>query len=301
MPRTGNQWDQRIERARDLAKTCPYSSEILGFYSKFTAFQKDSYFQIQSAYSSRCPRSTSLQAALDGVDFGLLMPRWNPFLSMIAREAPVPLAEFARDLNARGPSDLAAILRRFWSRDRSAAAESDGDVGTPPVDSHAAGSQPRATTRVGPAPYFERFCAQAFLQPYAEFLAAHADLPEPPIRPRTCSYCGSPPLVGVLRQEGDGAARSLVCSFCRTEWAYLRIACPACDERDERRMRVYRSAAFDGLRVEACDTCRSYINTVDLTKNGLAIPEVDELAAIPLTLWADENGYSKVTRNAVGL
>jgi hypothetical protein len=29
----------------------------------------------------------------------------------------------------------------------------------------------------------------------------------------------------------------------------------------------------------------------DLTKNGLAIPVVDELATIPLNLWAEENGY----------
>jgi formate dehydrogenase maturation protein FdhE len=30
----------------------------------------------------------------------------------------------------------------------------------------------------------------------------------------------------------------------------------------------------------------------------LAVPEVDELAAIPLTLWADENGYQKATRSS---
>ena len=33
---------------------------------------------------------------------------------------------------------------------------------------------------------------------------------------------------------------------------------------------------------------------------GLAIPEVDELAAIPLTLWADERGYAKLSRNIFG-
>ena len=53
--------------------------------------------------------------------------------------------------------------------------------------------------------------------------------------------------------------------------------------------------------MEACNICKAYIQTVDLTKNGLAVPEVDELAALPLTLWADENGYQKTTRNVLGL
>jgi FdhE protein len=53
--------------------------------------------------------------------------------------------------------------------------------------------------------------------------------------------------------------------------------------------------------VEACGSCRAYILTVDLTKNGLAVPEVDALAAIPLTLWADEKGYQKVARIVLAL
>ena len=29
-----------------------------------------------------------------------------------------------------------------------------------------------------------------------------------------------------------------------------------------------------------------------MTKNGKAVPVVDELAAIPVSLWAQENGYT---------
>lgn len=32
-----------------------------------------------------------------------------------------------------------------------------------------------------------------------------------------------------------------------------------------------------------------------------AVAEVDELAAIPLTLWAEENGYSKLAERVLGL
>jgi FdhE protein len=52
--------------------------------------------------------------------------------------------------------------------------------------------------------------------------------------------------------------------------------------------------------VEACDTCKFYLTGVNLTKNGHAIPLVDDLAAIPLSLWAHENGYSRLQPNVLG-
>ena len=39
----------------------------------------------------------------------------------------------------------------------------------------------------------------------------------------------------------------------------------------------------------------------DLTKNGLANPLVDELASVPLDLWAQEHGYAKVCPNLLGM
>ena len=320
MPRTGNKWDRRIERARELAAAYPFSAHMLLFYAKLTAFQKGFYLQLQSSYGFGNGRGSSLPPALDEVDLGLLMTRFGPFVAMIACEAPASLAEFARGLISRDPSAGAVLLRSFWPGDRPGATEPGGDVGAPLVGARTTLPQQQATTGVAPTStgecqsaypklhahepehsHFERFCARAFLQPYAELLADHADLPAPPVRRPLCPYCGSPPLVGVLRQEGDGAKRSLVCSFCRTEWDYLRIACPACEESREEKLCVYSTPAFDCVRVEACDTCRSYIKTINLTQNGLAVPEVDELAAVPLTLWADEKGYKKVTRNIMGL
>jgi len=86
---------------------------------------------------------------------------------------------------------------------------------------------------------------------------------------------------------------------------YLRcIVCPACGEESVDKLPVYVAEGAEELqhvRVEACDTCRHYIKTIDLTKNGRAVPVVDELAAIPLSLWAAENGYTKVSTNLLGL
>ena len=159
-----------------------------------------------------------------------------------------------------------------------------------------AGSTPEGRRRIGQTVAVGGKCLSSGRTTYhgipAEVLA-------PQVRRPTCPYCGSPPLVGVLRPEGEGAKRSLICSFCRTEWDYLRIACPACGERREEKLSVYTTPKFEAVRVEACDTCKAYIKTVDLARNGLAVPEVDELAAVPLTLWADENGYRKATSNVL--
>jgi formate dehydrogenase maturation protein FdhE len=43
------------------------------------------------------------------------------------------------------------------------------------------------------------------------------------------------------------------------------------------------------------------LKTVDLTKDGLAVPLVDEIAAIPLDLWAQEHGYTKLKTNLMQL
>jgi FdhE protein len=60
---------------------------------------------------------------------------------------------------------------------------------------------------------------------------------------------------------------------------------------------VYSAEELKHVRVEACDSCRTYIKTVDLTKSGRAEPVVDEMAAIPLDLWAGERGYTKLQPN----
>jgi formate dehydrogenase maturation protein FdhE len=68
-----------------------------------------------------------------------------------------------------------------------------------------------------------------------------------------------------------------------------------------RSSRSTRRTNSNHVRVEACETCHYYIKTVDLTKNGLAVPVVDELATIPLSLWAQEHQYVKLQANLLGL
>lgn len=116
-----------------------------------------------------------------------------------------------------------------------------------------------------------------------------------------CSFCNRKPSYGVMRQMGDGAARSLVCSFCLNEWEFRRIVCPGCGEENERKLSVFAAEDFHHIRVEGCETCKTYVKTIDLTKDGHAEPLVDELASTPLDLWAGEHGYAKLHSNLLGL
>jgi FdhE protein len=151
--------------------------------------------------------------------------------------------------------------------------------------------------KVQPAPAAEAFFEKALLQPWAERLP----LPEEPWQGRLCPRCGSKPVVGVLRPEGHGAKRTLVCSLCSLEWPFPRIECPACGERSAGELAVYTAERFEAARVEACGKCRVYLLCADLTRSALAVPQVDELAMIPLDLWAREQGYVKLQTNMFGM
>lgn len=142
-----------------------------------------------------------------------------------------------------------------------------------------------------------KFFWRVLMQPYAERFR------NPPSEPQggVCPVCGHKPVVGVLRGEGDGARRSLVCSLCSLEWPYRRLICPNCGEEDKEKLPVYKADRIDHVRIEACDTCRTYIKSVDLTKDGFAVPQVDEIATLTLNLWADERGYAKVETNLLGM
>jgi FdhE protein len=147
---------------------------------------------------------------------------------------------------------------------------------------------------------FAQFIPRAFLQPYAEFCVAQISRAPVVVAPRVCPLCGSRPLLGVLRPEGDGGKRFLLCAFCSEEWEFRRLLCPTCGEEAENKLPVYTAEQLPHIRVEACDTCKFYLRTIDLTKDGHAVPLVDDLAAIPLTLWAHEHSYSRLQPNLLG-
>jgi FdhE protein len=58
---------------------------------------------------------------------------------------------------------------------------------------------------------------------------------------------------------------------------------------------------MDHIRVDACEQCKTYIKSIDLTRDGHAVPVVDELATVALNIWAEDRGYAKLESNLFGL
>jgi len=146
-----------------------------------------------------------------------------------------------------------------------------------------------------------RFYARVLLQPFAEYLASRGSGVAIAGEGSRCPFCNARPVAGVLRPEGHGAKRWLACSLCSTEWPYRRVLCPGCGEEDKDKLPVYTAGEFPAARLDACDTCQTYLKSIDLTKDGHSVPVVDEIATVALNLWAEEHGYAKLETNLLGM
>jgi formate dehydrogenase maturation protein FdhE len=271
-------WDRRIRRAHELALSFPYSAEGLRYYARLAAFQKSLYRQIQTALADS-PGISSERPLRDELDLFLLLPKFPEFLSLVEQIAPAPLAQASTALAHRGPGAWQHAIEDFWHGEPGSAL---GRADAVPVQSS------------------DQVLAWMFLQPYAEYLADHREISVVDGTPSTCPLCGGKPSVAVLRSEGDGGKKSLICMLCAHEWAFRRIYCPACGEEREPQMAYYSAPEIAHVRLDVCDTCHVYLKTIDLTKTGLAVAVVDELATIPLDLWATEHGYEKLQINLLG-
>ncbi len=98
-------------------------------------------------------------------------------------------------------------------------------------------------------------------------------------------------------------AASASCSarLCFTEWEFRRLLCPSCGEEDKEKLPVYTAAEMPARPRRSLRYLPRLLKAIDLTKNGLAVPEVDELAAVVLDLWAAEHGYTKLQPNLFGM
>ena len=275
------QYEDRLQRAQYLAKNHPFAAEFLNFYQAIAQFQKSLYARI--AAGAAAPRSDAVPSPLrDSFDATLVLPHFRAFLDIIVRDAPSPLADSARQVSSQSAESWIGLLSSYWT-----------DAGIRDEASRSLDASMAA------AP-FEQFIPRAFLQPHAEFLAEQMLQPVLLVTTNACPLCAGRPLAGVLRREGDGAKRFLLCSFCSQEWEFRRILCPTFGEESEGKLPVYFAEQFPHIRVEACDTCHSYLRTIDLTKDGHAVPIVDDLAALPLSLWAHEHGYARPQPNLLG-
>jgi formate dehydrogenase accessory protein FdhE len=264
-------WHRRIERAETLARQHAFAAEILSFYSSVARLQEALYQRLASA--TGIPRDLAAKGAGPS-ELAWLTSGFEEFLRVMkmSMNVPAPMSSAARELHGLGEGAWLELLNNTW------------------LSAEVSPSQPA------------QFLARAFLQPYAEWLRSRTDAPRRnSSSDARCPFCTRKAGLGVLRQQGEGGRRSLICSFCLAEWDFRRIVCPSCGEEQNGRLPVYTAEEFDYIRVECCDTCKTYLKAINLTRNGLAEPIVDELVSAPLDLWAHEHGYTKLELNLIGM
>jgi len=271
-----NEWQRRIARAEELGAQYAFAAEILRFYVAIARFQENFHGELGRALEKSSAVATGVSPHSEPFARPLepeLTGRFGTFLSVVEQSGPDPLRDAARELRDASEDSHFQLLTVFWN---------GSEMGALPPGPH-------------------DFFARAFLQPYAASIRSRSSLRWSGPTPFLCPFCKRKPALGVLRPLGDGGQRSLVCSFCLAEWEFRRIVCPGCGEENHAKLPVYTAEELMHVRVEACDSCRSYIKTVDMTKSGRAEPIVDEMASIPLDLWAQKRGYAKLQSNLLQL
>jgi FdhE protein len=258
-------WDALIQRAEQLAAKSEATKELLSFYAKLLRAQKEVYESLRS-------RKGWLPTGVLEDDLPTVRTLVPDLLRVVEAHGPAALAGEARTLLQAGVGEVDQMLLAQW----------------------------RSPTDV-------QFFAKAFLQPYARWLAESGGRPVDRIFERhesRCPFCGGHPQVSFLQVKetsSESGNRDLICATCLTAWTFRRVVCAYCCEERPMRLGYFHSPEFDHIRVEACDTCDHYIKGVDLTRLGLAVPLVDDVASAPLDLWAQEHGYTKIELNLVGL
>jgi Protein involved in formate dehydrogenase formation len=274
-------WAARRRRAEALRARHPFAAELLTLYLALLPVQEDAWGRVRE----RPPRSEELA-------------RWAaatvvPAVVEVTEAAgPAALGEAAGSCLADGAAEEALA---GWL----AGAELD------PV--------PRYVARASLAPVLEALGEQAGLACARGHDGEQAQL---------CPRCGGRPQLSCVASSGESLVsgpRSLLCVRCGSRWSCSRSICPACGESQEARLAMHAEQwegpvsgngkgdgdgdaqpVFPHLRVASCSTCSRYLIEVDMARDARAVPEVDELAALPLDLYAAEQGMTKVTPNLMG-
>ncbi len=258
-------WVAEIHRADELASEKTEAKELLTFYAKLLRVQKEIFEYLRS-------RKGWLPSGLLERDLPVLKAMMPRLFTMVESSGPAQLADEARGLAKTSEVDIDEMLLEYWRE--------PSDV---------------------------QFFAKAFLQPYGRWLAESGAKPVGRNLgggENCCPFCENKPQVSFLHtQESstDSGGRALVCSLCLTAWPFRRVICVNCGEEHPAKLSYFHSPEYDHVRVEVCETCKHYIKGVDLTRLGLAVPLVDEVAAAPLDLWAREHGFTKIELNLTGL
>jgi formate dehydrogenase maturation protein FdhE len=257
-------FERRAARAERLASETSSPTEPLWFAAALFRAQGELAGALESVHA-RTPLSGRLER-----DVAAVRESSPVVLSAAARSASPVLSEAARERSADLPSTAETRLLVYWSGDR---------------------------------PTSEDYLSRAILRPYVEVLRSLSRSPDRVHRRGSCPFCGGLPAI-VSRRDGselEGARRLLGCGLCGGDWTFQRILCPSCYEEDPAKLPSFRSEHHPAVRIEACETCRRYVKSLDLSEDARPIPEVDDLVSLSMDLWAVEQGFTRIEPGLAGL
>jgi FdhE protein len=254
----------RAERAEALCERAPEAAEALTFAAGLSRAQKRATVALDGMHTS---------GALTGDlarDVTRVLTASEAVLFHAAEVGPPALTARARELLDDEPATARARLLACWNAER-------------PAD--------------------EDYLARAMLQPYTAFLRSVRIAPDRPRARGSCPFCGGRPWITVRRGGSalEGARRMLVCALCAGEWPIGRVLCPSCAEANPTALPVFASGKHPAARIEACETCKRYVKSIDLSLDAHALPEIDDLASLTLDFWAREQGFERLEPGLAGL
>jgi FdhE protein len=256
-------FEARAERADALAASAPAVEEPLFFAAKL--------FRVQARLAAAVvARHADAPFSGGAADLPRIVDLLPPLVAFAAADGPSELAEAAEARTKDDAATAATRLRVYWEGGRDA---------------------------------LEDYLSRAFLRPFAEVLARASIVMDRPRHEGHCPACGSAPIVSYRKElpESNGGARFLGCGLCGTDWPFNRIRCPSCQEENPAKLPAFQSDVHKNVRIEACETCRRYVKSLDLTLDARPLPEVDDLVSLAMDLWAIEEGWTRLEPGWAGI
>lgn len=293
-------WAQRRRRAAELTERWPFAAELLKFYAPLLEVQEERWSQ----------------ARID-------LPTRSNVVSYAGMNV---LRQIVDVTMAHGPAKLAgSVAEIFHEFDFEEQAETwlRGDA-LAPVH--------RYLVRASVGPVLEAIGIASASAIGSSSNSARSGAHDE----HRCPRCGGLPQLSYFATSAEDLVtpqRFLECERCATSWTYPRMTCAACGEtkadllpifgeqgtlqaelagrvirqhgtsqtdREPQAPSAQQAPRFRHLRIDACHACAHYLLTIDLGRDPQAVPVVDELAALPLDLYAKEHGLTKIVPNLMG-
>jgi formate dehydrogenase maturation protein FdhE len=267
---TANPWPLRRERAAELAERYPHAAEMLRLYQALTVIQEAAYKRPSPLAGDGQARGSLDIAAIAVKD---VLPG---IIDVTVEAGPPALRDGVIALYAT--ANLEDLIQRWLDQQPLTAVET-------------------YLARASASPLLEASPHPALPQRGRELIPPHGGREH-------CPNCGGLPQLSYFALSGEALVsgpRYLVCARCGHNWVFSRMTCAACGEHETHRLPIYQEGEYmPHMRADACESCHRYLLTIDLRKDARAIPIVDELAGVPLDLYAQERGMTKITPNLLG-